>query len=211
MKKIFVTGTGTNVGKTIVSAGLCVTWPADYWKPVQAGIKTGTDNNTLKQLSPKSIIYPSAYVLKKPASPNQSSRIEKKVLRKQKMLSSYFFRKQKLSFPKHLVIEGAGGILVPFNNRETMCDLIEAEKTPVIISALSGLGTLNHTFLTLLALRIRKIPILGVIMVGPTHSDNKKDIEKIGKTKVLLKLPILKNISTQKLKYHFKKIKPFLP
>ena len=186
-------------------------WRAHYWKPVQAGLTPQTDSEVLSSFIGQKNICPSAYVLKKPASPNQAAKKEFKTLYKKNMLSNNFFKKQKLPLPLRLVIEGAGGLLVPINNQKKIIDLIQAEKAPVIITARSGLGTLNHTFLTLAALRAAKIPILGVVMCGPLHKDNKKDIEHIGRVKVLLELPILKTLSAPVLKKYFKKLKPLLP
>ena len=218
MKKIFVTGTDTDIGKTIVSAGLCLTWPAHYWKPIQAGytakpnspseailnknILPGTDNEVLSQFIPKQNIHPSSYTLKNPLSPNQAAKIE-----------GINIQIEKINYPKcssNLIIEGAGGALVPFNNKEDMTDLMKKMDCPVIIVAKSALGTLNHTFLTLSVLRAKKIPILGVIMVGPLHHNNKKDIEKTGKAPVLLELPFLENLSARTLKPYFKNIKTLL-
>ena len=238
---IFVTGTDTDVGKTIVSAGLCLVWPAYYWKPVQAGRQPCTDSDVIARFIPPSHIYPSAYVLNKAVSPNQAARVENIQLKKQNMIFSHFQKTHnlhsrdmdarnrgevsspgsgatKISLPirrpleSKLVIEGAGGTLVPFNDQgENMSDLMKAEGAPVIITARSGLGTLNHTFLTLSALRAKNISILGVILVGPSHPDNKRDIERIGKVSVLLELPILKKISVDNLKFHFNKLKSVLP
>lgn len=241
---IFVTGTDTDVGKTIVSAGLCLVWPAYYWKPVQAGREPHTDSEVIAQFIPQSHIFPSAYVLNKAASPNQAAREENISLKKQNMLFSHFQKthkpqnsdnnvtnrnatitllRERRSNPlwgrdattpplRRVVIEGAGGSLVPFNDQgEDMSDLMQAEGAPVIITARSGLGTLNHTFLTLSALRAKKIPILGIIMVGPEHPNNKRDIERIGKVPVLLELPILKKLSVENLRFHFNKLKPMLP
>ena len=194
-KVIFVTGTDTDVGKTVVSAGLCLTLPAHYWKPVQAGLPE-TDNAFIRRFIPARNIHPSAYTLKHPLSPNQAGQKE-----------NINITMASIKMPKttsHLIIEGAGGALVPLNNKENMRDLMKKLKAPVIIVARSGLGTLNHTFLTLFALRARKIPILGVIMVGPRHKGNKRDIEKQGKVPVLLELPWLKTLSPQTLQDHFK-------
>ena len=215
MKKIFITGTDTDVGKTIVSAGLCMTWPAHYWKPIQAGysntnaaessksalnkkILPGTDNEVISQFIPEENIYPSSYTLKNPLSPNQAAKIE-----------GINIQKKQINCPEcstNLIIEGAGGSLVPFNEREDMTDLMKKMDCPVIIVARSTLGTLNHTFLTLSALRAKKIPVLGVVMVGPPHFNNKKDIEEKGKTSVLLELPIIENISAETLKPYFENL-----
>jgi len=204
LKSIFVTGTDTDVGKTIVSAGLCLSWPAHYWKPVQAGTEPHTDNEVMAQFISKKDIYPSTYVLKKACSPNQAARAEGVSIQKNILMDAYSKNCSRL------VIEGAGGLLVPFNERENMLDLMIQFGAPVIIVARSGLGTLNHSFLTLKALRAGNVNILGVIMVGRLHPDNKRDIEAIGDIQVLLELPILKNLSALSLKEHFNKLKPFL-
>jgi dethiobiotin synthase len=220
MKKLFITGTDTDVGKTIVSAGLCMAWPAHYWKPIQAGyssiintsnssepaltkkILPGTDNELISRFIPEQNIYPSSYTLKNPLSPNQAAKIER-----------VHIQKEKINYPEcssNLIIEGAGGALVPFNEREDMTDLMKKMDCPVIVVARSTLGTLNHTFLTLAVLRAKNIPVLGVIMVGPPHPNNKKDIEEKGNTSVLLELPIIENLSADTLKLYCKRfIFPF--
>ena len=204
MKSIFVTGTDTDVGKTIVSAGLCLSWPAHYWKPIQAGADPCTDNEIMAQFIPKGNIYPSTYNLKKACSPNQAAQWEDITIQKDSLMSAY----KKIHSP--VVIEGAGGALVPFNDQESMLDLMVQFNAPVIIVARSALGTLNHSFLTLKALRTSNINILGIIMVGKLHPDNKRDIEAIGNIPVLLELPMLKKIDIDSLKEHFKKLKSFL-
>ena len=192
-KIIFITGTDTDVGKTVVSLGLCLTQPAHYWKPIQAGYPT--DNAFVSRFISKKNIHPSTYTLKHPLSPNQAGKKENKSI----TIANITMPKT----PAHLIIEGAGGVFVPLNDKENMIDLMKALKAPVIIVARSGLGTLNHTFLSLFALRAKKVPIIGVIMVGPFHKDNKRDIEQQGKVSVLLELPWLKTLSAQTLKPYF--------
>ena len=236
MKKVFITGTDTDVGKTIVAAGLCMTWPAHYWKPIQAGyqepskgvnkaqfsssntppstnisnpsesalnkIFSGTDNEVISRFIPEQHIYSSVYTLKNPLSPNQAAKME-----------GIHIQKEKINCPKcssNLVMEGAGGALVPFNEKEDMSDLMKKMNCPVIIVARSTLGTLNHTFLTLSVLREKKIPIIGVIMVGPLHKKNKYDIETKGKVSVLLELPLLDKLSPKTLKPYFERLSLFL-
>ncbi len=209
-KIIFITGTDTDVGKTVVSAGLCRAWPAHYWKPVQAGFadpkKPGavshilpqTDLSFVRRFIPPRHIYPSTYTLKRPLSPNQAGKKE-----------NIYLKMDQIKVPEgqaNLVIEGAGGALVPLNDTKNMSDLMKKLNVPVLVVARSGLGTLNHTFLTLGALRAKKIPVLGVVMVGPPHKDNKRDIEKQGKIKVLLELPLLNNLSPQSLEPYFTKL-----
>ena len=206
MKKIFITGTDTDVGKTIVSTGLCLTWPAHYWKPIQSGSDPCTDSETLSRFIPKEHIHPSSYELKAPLSPNQASRQENIVIQKENIKSP------SLPSSASLIIEGAGGLLVPINDQgDNMADLIKWLKAPVIITARSSLGTLNHSFLTLAALEARNIEVLGFVLVGPPHPLNKQDIEQIGKKPVLLELPFLKSLSKENLHSHFKKIKHLLP
>ena len=207
--RIFVTGTDTDVGKTIVSAGLCLTWPAHYWKPIQAGyfdklsnaddnILPGTDNEIISRFIPREHIYPSIYNLKHPLSPNQAAHKEGVKIKIENIHSP------ESDVP--VIIEGAGGALVPVNDKEDMTDIMKKMACPVVVVARSTLGTLNHTLLTLSVLRAKKIPILGVIMVGPFHADNKNDIEKRGNTSVLLELPILKNLSSEILRSYFSKL-----
>ena len=203
----------------MVSAGLCLTQSAHYWKPIQAGyavpqshqgeevrehkrlgvehsfILPETDNAFMSCFIPTEHIYPSAYTLKHPLSPNQAGQRE-----------NISIDMRHIKMPQtsaSLVIEGAGGALVPLNDKENMSDLMVQLKAPVIVVARSGLGTLNHTFLTLFALRAKNIPILGVIMVGALHPDNKRDIEQQGKTSVLLELPWLEHLSPQTLQPYF--------
>jgi len=196
MKALFVTGTGTEVGKTLVSLGLCLHFKADYWKPVQTG--ADKDDLFIKKFLPDKKIHACSYDFKKPLSPNQASQKEGRQILLDKI------QPPKSSF---LIVEGAGGVLVPLNEKEMLIDLIQKLNFPVIVTAKSGLGTLNHTLLTLEALKTRKIKTLGVILSGSFHKDNKKDIEKKGHVPVILELPFLKSINSVHLLKHFKKIK----
>ncbi len=202
------------MGKTIVSAGFCLTWPAHYWKPIQAGYHSAesaevripvpktkilpqTDNEVISQFIPEQNIHPSSYTLKKPLSPNQSAEME-----------NIYIKNENIKVPdcsSNLIIEGAGGALVPFNDKEDITDLIKKINCPVIVVTRSVLGTLNHTFLTLSILKAKNISVLGVVMVGPPHPLNKRDIEK--KAPVLLELPFLNKLSAKTLHLYFEKIK----
>ncbi|MDE0092791.1 MAG: AAA family ATPase, partial [Oligoflexia bacterium] len=116
---------------------------------------------------------------------------------------------KKIQLPKssRLVIEGIGGVYVPLNRKQTVLDFIQSIHCPVIVVARSGLGTLNHTLLTLEALKKRKLKVKGVILSGSLHPANKKDIEKWGKAPVILELPILNPLTKKKLLGQFKKLK----
>ena len=191
-----MTGTGTEVGKTLVSAGLCLHFKADYWKPVQTGSPTDTD--FIKHFLPEGKIHKSAFHFKAPLSPNQSAEME-----------NTRCELSRIKTPKShaLVVEGCGGVLVPLNKKHTLLDLMEKLKFPIIVTAKSGLGTLNHTLLTLSVLRQRNLPVLGLILSGPPHPKNKRDLEFFGKVPVLLQLDVLSPLNKETLKSAFKKIK----
>jgi len=194
MKAVFVTGTGTEVGKTLVSLGLCLSMKADYWKPIQTGMDK--DYLFIKKFLPAKRVHPCTYDFKKPLSPNQAAQKEKISL-------------DKINPPQRsrLIIEGAGGVLVPLNTKDLMIDLIAQLGFPTIVTAKSGLGTINHSLLTLEALKKRGIKTLGVILSGDFHKENKKDIERYGKTPVILELPFLKTIDSKQVLKAFEKIR----
>ena len=177
------------MGKTLVSIGLCLKLKASYWKPIQTG-EPG-DEDYARSFLPEKKICPSSFRLKAPLSPNQATRLEKKKLQVTDIV-----------WPKRedfLVVEGIGGVFVPLNEKETLLDLMNYLKLPVIVTASSKLGTLNHTLLTLEALRKREIPVLGLILSGPPHPENKKDLEHWGQTSVLLELKSLPVITKKNL------------
>lgn len=192
-KGFFITGTGTGVGKTLVSIGLCLKFQANYWKPVQTG--EPTDEDYVRNFLPQKRIYPGAVHLKAPLSPNQAARLQKR-----KVQVSDIKKPAKKGF---LIIEGIGGVFVPLNDKETVLDLIIHLKLPVIVVALSGLGTLNHTLLTLSALRECKISVLGLVLSGPPHPQNKRDLEHWGKAPILWELKPLAVITKKSLKKAF--------
>lgn len=182
-RSIFVTGTDTGIGKTVVSALLCKAFNAGYWKPVQSGTEEGTDAafiQTLTQL-PDSHFYPSTYLLRQPLSPHAAAEIDGVEIEMHRFLLPEFRQNT-------LIIEGAGGVLVPLNKDALMIDLIQQLDVPVIVVARSTLGTINHTLLTLHALRSCSISILGVILNGPTNPGNAKAIAEYGGTNVLAQI-----------------------
>ena len=193
MKNLFVTGTDTGIGKSLVCLALCLKFSADYWKPVQTGMDK--DSDFIKKFIPASRVHPSCYELKAPLSPNQSAKKE------QKKISLDKIQTPKSSAP--LIVEGIGGVYVPFNDKHNVMDLILKLGFPVLLVARSGLGTLNHTLLTLFALRQRGIEPLGLVLSGQPHKDNKRDLEKLGKLPVLLELPVIEQIHAKNLLYHF--------
>ena len=195
-KAYFITGTDTGVGKTLVSAGLCLHFKSSYWKPIQTGRPRDTD--FIKQFLPKSQIYPSCYELKKPLSPNQAGEKE-----------NIQINLKNISAPQSpfLIVEGLGGVYVPLNNKNHLMDLMKHLAFPLIVVARSGLGTLNHTLLTIEALKKRNLKIAGIILSGHKNYKNKRDIEKWTLTPVLLEIPPLKKITKKSLISAFKNLK----
>lgn len=183
MRGVFVTGTDTDVGKTLVAAWLAQHWRAEYWKPVQTGSAQGTDFDSVARLAPAARIHPSAVVLSAPLSPHEAARREKTRIE----LSA-------LAPPDTagpLVVEGAGGIMVPINEVALMIDLMARLDLPAVVVARSGLGTINHTLLTLEMLRRRRVPILGVVMNGQKNPANRQAVEHFGGVRVLAEIPPL--------------------
>ena len=178
--EIFVTGTDTGIGKTVVSALLTAGLSATYWKPIQSGLKEETDTQFVKRVTglPTDYFVQERYRLQEPLSPHASAEIDGVSI----SLSDFRIPKYET---EHLIVEGAGGLMVPINDETMIIDLIEYLDLPVLMVARSELGTLNHTFLSLEALRSRGVPIIGVIMNGPKNESNRKAIEKYGKVKVI--------------------------
>jgi dethiobiotin synthetase len=182
--KIFVTGTDTDVGKTVFSSALARALKASYWKPIQAGTLHQSDSNTVCKLSglPPLKIIPEAYRLTTPCSPHRAAELD-----------SIEIDADRLHLPDAdpLVVEGAGGLLVPVTSKLLMIDLLETWQMPVVLVARTALGTINHSLLSIEALRIRMIPILGITFVGEAAPDSEKVICAIGRVKRLGRLPIL--------------------
>lgn len=182
MKRIFVAGIGTDVGKTIVSAILCEALNADYWKPVQAGLQPETDSFRLKGLisSPSFRVYPEAYRLATACSPHLAARID-----------GVEISLKKIKVPqtrKRLIIEGAGGLLVPLNEKESVIDLIMHLEAPVILVSRNYLGSINHTMLSIEALRSRSINVMGIIFNGEHNLDTEDIIASKSRLPVLAKI-----------------------
>jgi dethiobiotin synthetase len=188
--RLVVAGTDTDVGKTMVSALLVRGLGASYWKPVQCGdLAVGGDSGRVGQLAGLSAaeaaerILPEAYRLAAPASPNQAAAAEGLVVLEEQL--------QLPAVSGPLVVECAGGLLVPLRDDLLQITMIERWQLPVVLVARSGLGTLNHTLLSLEALDRRGIPLLGLVLNGKPHGANRSSLERIGRVPVLLELPPL--------------------
>ncbi len=202
MNGIFVTGTDTNVGKTIVSAALIYALrereTVCYWKPIQTGIETDDDTQTVRELTngTSDEIFDKGFRLEKPLSPHLSARLAGVEITVEKILN---FIKNKTT-DKFWIVEGAGGVLVPLNENELMIDLMKALNLPVLIVSRAELGTINHTLLTIETVRNRALKIAGVIMNGEPNAENRKAIEKFGKVKVLAEIPKFETLNNKTLK-----------
>jgi dethiobiotin synthetase len=190
MTQVFITGTGTDVGKTLVCCWLCLHTGFDYFKPIQTGVAVSEADATFVSNMAKVNVHDGIYAYDAPLSPHLAARLAG---------SSIDLDNIKLPSVERLIVEGAGGVLVPLNERYLMIDLIQRLKLPVILVASSELGTINHTLLSLAALRSREIAISGVIVNGHANQDNCDAIEFYGKTKVLAQVPLLPEVSTKTL------------
>jgi len=188
-ERFYLTGTDTDVGKTITAALLCAAFELDYWKPVQAGLEHPTDTELVAQLS-GARVYPERYALKRPASPHASAEDEGLRL----ALDDF-----ELPQASRLVVEGAGGLMVPYAHNPILwqTELIRHLDLPVVVVARSGLGTLNHSFLTLRALEAESIPCAGVILVGEEHVENTRDISALGGFNILFRIPRMDNLRAE--------------
>lgn len=194
----FVTGTDTGIGKTVVSAILTKALNATYWKPIQAGLEEETDTEFVQRTTefPDTQILPERYRLNTPMSPHAAADIDEVKIRMDDFELPHYST-------DHLVVEGAGGLLVPINDHDMIIDLIEFLELPVVLVARSTLGTLNHTFLSLEALRRRDIPILGVVLNGPPHESNRKTIAQYGDVEILAEIHTIDHLNADSLQQVF--------
>jgi len=186
--RFVVTGTDTNIGKTIFSAGLCGLLGARYWKPVQSGLDGPTDSEVVAGLSGAAIV-PETYRLKLPASPHQAAAEEDIVIDPAALIAP----------DGPLVIEGAGGLMVPLTRETLFIDVFARWRIPLILCARTRLGTINHTLLSIEAIRARDIPLLGVAFVGDANDESEQVIVEIGKVKRLGRLPVIEPLAAGRL------------
>ena len=174
--KLFITGIGTDVGKTIASSIITEALEADYWKPIQAGDLDNSDSHKIKSFlsNTKTVIHPNSYALNTPASPHFAAEIDKITIDLKKIIEP--------ETANHLVIEGAGGVFVPLNSSDCVIDLIQPDYKVVVVSR-HYLGSINHTLLTIEALQNRKIAVAGIVFSG----DENKATESIILSKTGLK------------------------
>jgi dethiobiotin synthetase len=193
-ESLFVTGTDTNVGKTLLSALLVAALDAIYWKPIQTGATEGTDRQTVIKLAeiPEIQTIPESYCFGPPVSPHLAAEA-----------SGVKIDLARIRIPakvdKPVIAEGAGGILVPINDSELMIDLARHLEFPILIAARSALGTINHTLLTVRALRCAKMCVKGIVMIGDRNKDNERSVEHFGAVPVAGWIPWLDKIDRETL------------
>jgi dethiobiotin synthetase len=160
VQTIFITGIGTGIGKTVVSAIIAEALQADYWKPIQAGYDDGTDSEWMTSIlsNGRSKVYPEVYRLKLPASPHLAAKDEGRIISSEKIFSAYA---QHLVPGRRLIIEGAGGLMVPLNEHEMVIDLIRKLNAKVILVSRHYLGSINHSLLTANLCRQKGIRVMG--------------------------------------------------
>jgi dethiobiotin synthetase len=190
---LFLTGTDTDIGKTVVAAWLMSGLGMDYWKPVQSGLEGETDTEAVRRLTglPDERFHSSAFETRTPASPHLSARLDGVEIR----MNSFLLPDS----PRPVLVEGAGGLLVPLNDDALMIDLIVQLGLPVVLVARSGLGTINHTLLSVEALRSRNLPLVGVVMNGLPNEPNREAVETYGRVPVIGQLPHMDDLSADSL------------
>ena len=193
MKKFFVTGIGTEIGKTVVSAILTEYLQADYWKPIQSGDLHLTDTMKVQSLiaNSRTQFHPERYRLQAPLSPHASAELDGVQIK----LRDFHLPET----TNNLIVEGAGGLFVPLNQQELMIDLIAKFQIPVILVSRNYLGSINHTMLSIEALQHRKIPIAGIVFNGEPNPVTESFIENYSRLPVLFRVGNFTEISRETL------------
>lgn len=196
MTRFVVAGTDTNVGKTVFSAALAGALGAYYWKPVQSGLEDETDTMIVARLSGLAAerLLPEAYRLTTPASPHLAARLD-----------SVTIDDERLAPPDRapLVVETAGGLMTPLTETFLTIDLLARWRLPVVLCARTTLGTINHSLLSLEALRRREIPVLGVVFIGEANVDTQETIANISGARILGRLPFVAPLDAERLSRSF--------
>lgn len=207
MNNIFITGIGTGVGKTVASACVAEALGARYWKPVQAGIDDGTDTEAVRALTSAAVdVAPEEYRLAMPASPHLAARAEGIVLQEERILQ----HARRLQQPgRPLVIEGAGGLMVPLNGNYFFLDLARALDARVIVVAQNYLGSINHSLLTAMALRSAGVHVAGWIFSGDHHT-NEDDVVAWSGFPLITRIPKAERLDKAFVSLQAEMMKPML-
>jgi dethiobiotin synthetase len=186
---LFITGIGTNVGKTVVSAMLTEALQADYWKPIQSGVVEGKDSDTVKSLitNSKSVFHPETYLLKEPLSPHFAAKLD-----------GVTIELDKINLPKttnHLIIEGAGGLLVPINDTQYVIDIAKQLDCEIILVISSYLGCINHSLLSIDYLLRNHFKIKALVFNGTFEPEVKQAITGYVKNTLIIDVPQVDELS----------------
>ena len=190
--KCIITGTDTGVGKTVVAAMLALALDGAYWKPVQAGVKGGVDTKNVQKITglPAERFFPEDYIFTEGLSPHRAAELDEARIDVEALRPP--------DYDGTLIIEGAGGLMVPLSRENLLINVFKGwqrfERIPVILVARTGLGTINHTLLSLEALWSRNIPVHGIVFVGEENADNMRTISEFSDVKMLGRLPFLDSI-----------------
>jgi dethiobiotin synthase len=201
LRGLFVTGTDTGVGKTVAAAALVRRcrgqFPVRYWKPIQTGIEQDDDTAEVARLAACSSgeILASGVRLERPVSPHLAAQLAGKPIDIEALIALVNAE----AGPARWIVEGAGGVMVPVNEQSIMADLMARLGLPAVVVARTALGTINHTLLTIEALRSRSILVSGVIMVGAPNRDNRDAIERYGCIEVLGEMPRFESLNAGQL------------
>jgi dethiobiotin synthetase len=193
----FVTAIGTDSGKTVVSAILCKALQANYWKPVQAGLPR--DSDTVKNLVPSCTIHPEAYLLNTAASPHAAAKLEGIEIDMNKFVLP--------TTKNSLIIEGAGGCLVPLNDLDFVIDIPIKLNLQIVLVANLYLGSINHTLLTIQLLKHRKLSVAGIVFNGQSNPESERIILKHSGYKTIWHIKQENNINTEVISAYAEKIK----
>ena len=190
---LFITGTDTNVGKTVLAATLCAALGRKYWKPVQTGTLEGTDRESVRQYAELRAeqTFPESYRFEPPVSPHLAARLAGTRIGLDAI--------ERPAIDEPLVIEGAGGVLVPLNEKDLMLDLMRRLGAGVVVAARTALGTINHTLLSLHTLRAAGLRVNGVVIIGAENQENRQAIEHFGNIRVIGWIPPLTAIDRRTL------------
>lgn len=197
MNRFVITGTNTDIGKTIFAAALTQALDGCYWKPVQAGLDGGTDAQrvaALTGLAPDRIL-PEVWRLQTPASPHHAADLDGVRIDAEALTPP--------NCKRPLVIEGAGGALVPLNHDVLFAEVFARWSLPTIVCASTSLGTINHSLLTLEALRSRGVPVLGIAFIGDANDSSEAAIVRFGQVRRLGRLPWLDTLTPDSLRTAF--------
>jgi dethiobiotin synthetase len=194
---IVITGTDTDVGKTVFAAGLVALLDGYYWKPVQAGLEGETDAAIVQRLSglPPDRVLPEVYRLTTAASPHLAAERDGVSIDIESLATVPI-----LTQGRAVVIEGAGGLLVPLSRRHLQIELFARWQAPVVLVASTRLGTINHSLLSIEALKRRQIPLLGIAFVGGENADSERTICEMGGVRRLGRLPIIDPLNEETLR-----------